>query len=327
MRVTQNQLTRQYLQNSNKSLSNMNTYNNRVLTQRKFLRASEDSVGASKALIIRRNLVKNDMYKTNLETADSVYENGEQALRTISSVSTTITDTILQGVNGTTSSDTQKITAQQIRNLAKEMIGQINVDFADRKLFGGTNNETSPFVYDETTGKITYNGVDINSQNLSDFPMSKDIYVDVGLGMKFDASGNVDKQTVMNISLNGAKYLGHGTDADGDPNNIIALAFKAANAIENGDTSSSMKLLDKMNAAKSNLMIGITNIGNLQQSVTYNQSRIEDSTYSLKVAQQATEGVDVTEEITNLKVAEMAYNATLSMGSNLIPKSIFDYMR
>ncbi len=327
MRVTQNQLTRQYLQNSNASLNNMNKINSRVLSQRKFLRASEDSVAASKALIIRRGLSKNEIYNTNLDTANGIYEAGEKALTTISSISTTVTDSITQGTNGTQSDDERKIIAAQIRNLAKEMISQINVDYADRKLFGGTNNTTTPYAYDDVTKTLTYNGVDITSSDLSDFPQTKDIYIDVGLGIKFDAAGNVDKQTAMNISLNGAKYLGFGTDTDGDSKNIIALAYDAANAIEANDTGKANSLLGKIVSAKSNLMVGITNIGNLQQSVDINKSRVEDSTFSLKTAQQATEGIDLTEEITNYKVAQMAYNATLSMGSNLIPKSIFDYMR
>ena len=70
--------------------------------------------------------------------------------------------------------------------------------------------------------------MDINTNDITLFPKTKSIYLDVGLGMQFDASGNVDEQTVMDISLNGAEVLGYGTDADGDPNNIIALAYKTA---------------------------------------------------------------------------------------------------
>ncbi len=328
MRVTQNQMTRLYLKNSNTALNNMNKINNRVLTQRKFTRASEDSVGAAKALIIRRNLEKNEMYSNNIETAEGIYSTAEKALLSISSVSTTIGDSIIQGANGTSGEDEKKIIANQIRNLAKEMTTQINSEYADRKLFGGTNNGATPFVYDEATKTLTYNGVDINSAtNLSDFPKTADISLDVGLGVQFDADGNVDKQTVMNIALNGAEILGYGTDADGDPNNLIALAYKAADALENNNSGEALNLLEKINTSKSKLMNSITNLGNQQQSVEYAKSRIENDDFSLKTAQQSTEGVNLAEEITSLKVAEMAYNATLSMGTKLIPLSIFDYMK
>lgn len=327
MRVTQNQMTRLYLRNSNTALTNMNNLNNRILTQRKFTRASQDSVSASKAMIIRRNLQKNEMYSTNLDTAEGIYSTAEKALLSISSISTTISDSIIEGANGTNGPDEKKIVANQIRNLAKEMLSQINSEYADRKLFGGTNNASTPFVYDETTKTLTFNGVDINSSSLSDFPKTKEISLDIGLGLQFDADGNVDKQTVMNIALNGAEILGYGTDADGDPKNLISIAFKAADALEAGESGKALNLLEKLNASKSKLMNSITNLGNQQQSVEYARSRLENDEYSLKVAQQTVEGIDLTEEITNYKVAQMAYNATLSMGSNLIPLSIFDYIK
>jgi flagellar hook-associated protein 3 FlgL len=327
MRVTQNQMTRLYLRNSNTALTNMNNLNNRILTQRKFTRASQDSVSASKAMIIRRNLQKNEMYSTNLDTAEGIYSTAEKALLSISSISTTISDSIIEGANGTNGPDEKKIVANQIRNLAKEMLSQINSEYADRKLFGGTNNSTTPFVYDEATKTLTFNGVDINSSSLSDFPKTKEISLDIGLGVQFDADGNVDKQTVMNIALNGAEILGYGTDADGDPKNLISIAFKAADALEAGESGKALNLLEKLNASKSKIMNSITNLGNQQQSVDYARSRLENDEYSLKVAQQTVEGIDLTEEITNYKVAQMAYNATLSMGSNLIPLSIFDYIK
>ncbi len=327
MRVTQNQMTRMYLKNSNSALNNMNKINNRVLTQRKFTRASEDSVGAAKALIIRRNLEKNEMYSDNIATAEGIYSTAEKSLLSISSVSTTISDSIIQGANGTNGQDGKKIVANQIRNMAREMTTQINSEYADRKLFGGSNNASAPFVYDQATKTLTYNGVDINSANLSDFPKSADISLDVGLGLQFDADGNVDKQTVMNIALNGADILGYGTDTDGDPKNLISLAYKAADALDAGDSGEALNILEKLNASKSNLMNSITDLGNQQQSVDYAKARVENDDFSLKKAQQGVEGVDLTEEISNLKVAEMAYNATLSMGSKLIPLSIFDYMK
>lgn len=326
MRVTQNQMTRMYLRNSNSALNNMNKINNRVLTQRKFTRASEDSVGAAKALIIRRNLEKNEMYSDNIATAEGIFSTAEKALLSISGVSTTIADSIIQGATGTNGQDGKKIVANQIRNMAKEMTAQINTEYADRKLFGGSNNASTPFVYDQATKALTYNGVDINSANLSDFPKSAEISLDVGLGLQFDADGNVDKQTVMNIALNGADILGYGTDADGDPKNLIALAYKAADALDAGDSGEALGILEKLNASKSKFMNSITDIGNQQQSVDYAKARVENDDFSLKTAQQNVEGVDLTEEITNLKTAEMAYNATLSMGSKLIPLSIFDYM-
>lgn len=327
MRVTQSQITRQYMNNSNSSLENMNKISNKVLTQRKFLRASEDSVGAAKAMVIRRNLAQCKTYSDNLDTAEGVYSSAETALLSISDISSTLTDRIIYGANGTNGTDEKAIIANEIREVAKQMITQINTKYGDRQLFGGTNNASIPYVYNESTGLLTYNGVDINAHTTStDFPMQKDIFVDAGLGIKFDAAGNVDKQTVMNLSLSGAKILGCGTDSDGDSLNLIALAFSAADAIQSGDASKALNLLDKVEKAKSKLLIGISNIGTLEQSVEYNREKVASDKYNLQVAQKSIESCDLTEEMTNYTLAEAAYNATLSMGTKIIPMSIFDFM-
>lgn len=326
MRVTQNNITRQYMHNNNAALDNMNKINTKILSQRKFMRASEDPVSAAKALVIRRSLANNDIYKANLDTADGIYSSAEKSLLSISSVSTTVTDSIIQGANGSQGPDEKKIVAGQIRNMAKEMMTQINSEYAGRKLFGGTNNSTIPYVYDEATKVLTYNGTDITTNDINLYPQNKEISVDVGFGMKFDAAGNVDKQSVMNIALSGAEVLGYGTDADGDPKNLIALAYRAADALDANDSDKAMAILEKINDSKSNLMASITNLGNQQQTVDYARDRVQNDVLSLKVAQNETEGINLAEEITNFKTAEMAYNATLSMGGKVIPKSIFDFI-
>lgn len=304
----------------------MSKINNRVLTERKFLRASEDPSGAAKALVIRRGLDKCEMYKTNLDTAKGIFETAETSILRISEITTTATDSIIQGVNGSQGDDDRKIIAKALRNMAGEMINQANTDYADRKLFGGTNNESGPFSYDETTDIVSFNGVNIDTNDINLFPQTKDIYVDVGMGIKFDAAGNVDKQTAMNVALNGAKILGYGTDSDGDSQNIIKLTLDAAKALEANDIGSAKNLLNKIHGASSKVMIGVTDIGSMQKAVDYNTTRVEDEEYNLKVAQKSVEGVDTAEEITKYKTAEAAYNATLAMGSKVIPRSIFDFI-
>ena len=67
MRITQNGMKRQYLRNSNSALERMNSINNRILTERKFMRASDDSTAAANAMIIRKSLSNLDMYEDNLK--------------------------------------------------------------------------------------------------------------------------------------------------------------------------------------------------------------------------------------------------------------------
>lgn len=328
MRVTQNQITSQYLNGSNTALENMQRINAKVLSQRSFNKASEDPVGAAHAMVIRNNMSNIEMYKSNITTGNGIMSSGEKALLSISKISAEVTDKLIEALNADKQGPDEKaILANQLSNLGDQMLSQINSKFGDRYLFGGSNNEKTPYVYDKTTGELKYNGTEISTNNDSTaFSESKSLLADIGLGIKFNDDGTVDPQTAMDLSLNGAEYLGCGKDADGDSKNMIDLTFKASKAVKDGDYKTAATYLDKINTAKSQMLIGITNIGTKQQTLDYSQSRIEDDEITLATQQKAVEGADVAKEISNLKVAEMAYNATLAMGSKIVPNSIFNFI-
>ena len=47
--------------------------------------------------------------------------------------------------------------------------------------------------------------------------------MDIGIGMKLDENFQVEPSSAFNSSLSGLDILGYGTDADGDPRNLVNL--------------------------------------------------------------------------------------------------------
>ena len=68
MRITQSMTDRKYIAQNNRMQSNMLKNMTRIMTQKQYTRASEDSVNASKALTVRRQLKNLDMYDGNLKS-------------------------------------------------------------------------------------------------------------------------------------------------------------------------------------------------------------------------------------------------------------------
>lgn len=369
MRITQNGMKRQYLRNSNSALERMSKINNRILTERKFMRASEDATAAANSMIIRKSLSNLDMYEDNLKKTQALYNSAESHLLTVSGEVTKVTTQLIYGVNGDKSETEHNIIAKELENFADQMRTELNDMYSDRQIFGGTNNSSVPFTFDENTRQVSYNGVPVNteiktntdatgkvtysfnSETLSAeeytegskrpynlFPSSQPIYVDVGIGIKYtydyDADGEpipdtakVDPNTAMNITLNGVEMTGCGVDEDGDSLNIIQLTYDAADALRKGDKQTCFRLLDKIHAAKETVLIGVTNFGAKSEAIDFHLTKIENDRYNLQVQQKDIEAADLTQEITDLKSAEAAYNATLQMGSQVIPQSIFDFIR
>lgn len=396
MRITQNGMKRQYLRNSNSALERMNSINNRILTERKFMRASDDSTAAANAMIIRKSLSNLDMYEDNLKKVQALYNSAESHLSTLTStVSKTITQ-VIYGINGDKSQTERNIIAGELEQFAEQMRTELNEVYADRRIFGGTNNNDVSFTFDTATRQVSYNGVPVSAEiiekddgsggktysfgfkdgvvspitydddenavtptpklpadvsatltaeQITDYeegrlksydlyPGSQPIYVDVGIGIKYDfddpndlTTAKVNPDTAMNITLNGVDMTGCGTDQDGDSLNVIQLAYDAAEAMRNGDVKTCNRLIDKLHNAEEQVLISITEFGAKSESINFHLTKIDNDRYNLQVQQKDIEAADLTKEITDFKSAQAAYNATLQMGSSVIPNSIFDFIR
>ena len=306
MRVTNNITTRQYLSNNNMLLTRRLQSENRIATQRRFNRVSEDTINGSKAMTIRRQLRDLDIYNDNLSAAKAIFNAAETNLMSIAHDNyITVEERLVASSNGTWSQEELDIFATELDEIADEMVKTLNSDFSERQLFGGASNQKAPFLIERVMIKdengqvvfppdynkyynedgsmkdditlsdiprtVTYNGIPLDFDVTSDmilpdgtvkkasgsytvtvldektktwkdnvddnriisaedvaraqsekdnsvlYPGSKPIYVDIGLGIKYNDDLTVDPQTAIDLSINGAKTTGSGVDISGVP--------------------------------------------------------------------------------------------------------------
>lgn len=346
MRVTNNITTGQFLRNNRRALTSMLRSQNRITTQRKFNRVSEDSINGNKAMTIRRQLRDLDIYEDNLNTSKEIFAAAESNLYTIAhDIYINLEEKLVTAVNDTYDSVDLNIIATEIEQLAEHMIDTMNSDFAERQLFGGTSNGKTPFgtveeaVLDENGDPVlddngnavmkkfvTYNGVKVNdSGDPSTYPGSDPIYVDIGLGIKYNGNYEVDGQTALDIALNGAEIVGCGMDGDYSKN-LIQLTYDAAEAMRNGDRAKINAIIDRANEANNHILTQIAKLGTKQNSIDFQLNKNEEYRFNLKDRQNLVEGTNMEEEITNYEAVKAAYDASLQIGAKLLPKSIFDFI-
>ena len=240
--------------------------------------------------------------------------------------------------NDSYSADDRSIFAREIEEFGDLVLETLNADYADRQIFGGSNNSTVPFTKELVTAadgtehyEVFYNGVNVNTAaSLDVFPGSKPVYIDVGMGIQYNDNYEVDPQTAMEISLNGAEITGFGkaVDKNGDEYNLnyIQMIYDAADALKNNDVSFANATLDRLNKANSGILTHITTLGAKQNRVEFYKNKNEDYRYSLQERQNDVEGCDLNKEITDYESTNAAYQAILQMSSNILPKSIFDFI-
>ena len=553
MRVTNNITTRQFLANNNRLLTRQIQSENRISTQRRFNRVSEDIINGNKAMTIRRQLRDLDIYNDNLGAAKAIFNAAETNLTSIAHDNyIPVEERLVAAATGTYSQEELDIFATELDEIADEMVKTLNADFSERQLFGGASNQQTPFRIERVMIKdeagqvvfppdynkyynadgsikqdvelsdiprtVTYNGIPLDFDVTSDmilpdgsvatasgaytvtvldettkkwkddasdircisaddvaraqeekdnsvlYPGSKPVYIDIGLGIKYNDDLTVDPQTALDVSMNGAKITGNGIDIqrvpasgsstgtvsaamsadlangypegagivplsvtvngssydlnldmgavlpektdgttytdeeissalnvafktaykaaakkdvpsgislnysnneitlnsginkveigandfgltegeiartvpmteDGTPDiseryskNLMQLVLDAASALRRGDQGTVNAIIDRANEANNHILKEITTLGTKYNTIEFYQNKNKDYEYNLKERQNLVEGTDMENEIIEYYAVKAAYDATLKIGTQVLPHSIFDFI-
>ena len=233
MRITNSTLLRNYDRNLKRISTAKYSSENKIYSGRQYTRASQSPLKAAKALTVRKQLWHTEQYKENLNVADKFYTEAETSLLQISDSLANVRETIIYACNSTKDESVDlNILAEQLETKAKEMVSIFNTDSAERAIFGGESNSAEPFTlqYDENGRAITvlYHGVPVNAMSdASGYPYSKDVYIDIGIGMVMNDNQEIDPQSALKISFNGAAVSGCGFE--GSDKDLSTLNLKSLN--------------------------------------------------------------------------------------------------
>ena len=145
MRVTNNAFSGTFLNSYNTLLSNYLKSQTKILTERKYNRASEDSSSAAKAAHVRKSLENLDIYDENLKTAKDFYYAAEDALYDIADKTYLNVKSKIVSVQDTMDQTELDIIALEMEQQAEHMLQDMNTDFATRQMFGSASNDKTPF--------------------------------------------------------------------------------------------------------------------------------------------------------------------------------------
>lgn len=218
---------------------------------------------------------------------------------------TTFSDALgLAGIAGITSDDLSKIT---ISNIGET---------------GGDKVQSST-----SSTKAT------NFVNLDDLAKETS-YVDIGLGMKTDANGNVVDQSAFNAAMPGIGFLGYGTeDGTGVSNNAYSLLGQMADILRDGSVSGEdlMNKLEPYTDAFNDAMDGFSSekakLGTNATFLDSTSTFITNVNLNLTQKDEDVEYVDTTDAITNYSMQIFCYQAALQVGSSILQPTLLDFMK
>lgn len=334
MRITNRMITSKYVRSLNQISSDLNRLNNKVTSGRAFTKASENTSAAIRAYQLRRDMSKSEGFMTNIQHAETTLRNSESSIMHIQELVQNAQTKIIQGVNSTQSEGERKIIATELRNIQDQMLQTLNGSSSDMYYFGGTNTTEKPFTLDSATGKLMYNGTPLDSLDATTAnPLLSDSrFVDIGLNVRVDASGEIDNTSVFKYSIPGLQITGYGQeDVNGETMsaNIYDLIGRMATELEKDsgyDKDMADALLGKIQQTSPKVVHALTDVGAKTSYLEFITDRLETKEFNDQERQMELEAADPAETIIYFKSQEAAYNAALQMGTKIIQPSIFDYM-
>jgi flagellar hook-associated protein 3 FlgL len=276
------------MKNLKDNLNKLNTLNEKLSTGKQFQYPSEAPIKVANSMQYRSLIDNNEQYQRNVEQAANWLDTTESSLNDAGEVLQRARELAVYGSNGTLSKSDKGDIAAEIEQLKDELINIANNKLGDRFLFAGQATATKPFAEDGS-----YCG-DFNN-----------IEREINPGIKII------------INYNGEETFSQAI------NEVDNLYDKLINS-EAEEISDSIANID--DAMLSNITLR-AEIGAKQNRLELTTSRLVDESLNLTKLLSQNEDVDIAEVITDLKMQETVYRASLATNARVMQPTLIDFLR
>jgi flagellar hook-associated protein 3 FlgL len=290
-------LNTQLLRNLNSNLNRMDNLQNQLATGRKINKPSDDPVGISFSMRYRSELSANDQYKKNVDATTSWLEYSDTMLDQAGTVLQRARELAVSGANGTNSEESYKAFKNEVDQLYSQMISIGNSQFNGKYVFNGQITDQKPYPDDADAMNAT--------------PEQGEIRFEIGLGVRISAN------------VTGTQVFGEA----GDETNIYQVLKTLSEGLDEQDSEKVSSALGLLDERMSKFLSVRADVGAKINRIELAQNRLEDIDLNVQSLKSKIEDADMAEVITNLKMDENVYQASLSAGTKLIMPSLMDYLR
>lgn len=294
-RVTQSMLTDRSLTRLQGSLTRLAEIQEHLSTGRVLNRPSDNPADTASAMRLRSSVGAQQQYARNAQDGIGWLDTLDSTLGTANDLVRKARELGQQAVNGTVNQDARDALAVEIDQLRSSLLGTANAVYIDRPVFGGTT--AGPAAFAEVAGVVSYAG-DANPVNRA---VAEGVVVDVALAGP--AAFGVDGNSVFD-------HLG-----------ALSAAVRA------GDTPAIQVGLGALKDDGNRLIVARTDVGARTNRVEQAQVRAGDNELSLTNALAEIENTDLPRAMVDLKMQEVAYQASLAATARVLQPSLLDFLR
>ena len=221
----------------------------------------------------------------------------ETALANTGDILQRLNELTIQAANGPLTDDDRQKILYEVKELKDQIFQEANSTSINRYMFGGYTTDKPPFIKDEDTGKIEANTAE-----------TVDGVIEYNLG----------HSERIPINLIGSEVF----------EDIFVSVEKLEEALETNDSAViSSQVLEDIKNSMSTVLKYRAQIGARSNRLEATVLRLDANEVDYLELLSNTEDIDLARMITELKMEESVYRASLSVGARIIQPSLVDFLR
>lgn len=304
MRITNNMMNTAFLQDLQRNLRSLDRLMRTTGSGKSVQRPSDDPVKIQQIFKLETAIDQYQQYVRAIDDADAWLNGTDTALDQAGKIFIDVRGIAVQGSTGSNDRDAMGALADEIRQMAEQLLEVANASHAGRYLFAGTNNTVKPF-----------DDIDWEAVATADDPLS---YSANNKRMSYE----IGPQVTMPINTTMNKAFGEDARA-------IRLLIELEDALREGEDNKEgiNQVLGQLDEIESIFLTARSDVGARMNRLEATKTRFQDDIITYRALKSQVEDVDAAESIMYLKLQESIYHASLAVGARLMQPTLVDFLR
>jgi flagellar hook-associated protein 3 FlgL len=237
-----------------------------------------------------------DQFQRSIGSIQGEIQNADAALNAVTTSLQQAISLGVEGANGTVNSADRAAIATQVQGIQSQLLSLANLSYQGNFVFGGTANQTTPYVLDSSSPSgVTYQGDSgVNS---------------VTLGTQFSLQTNLPGSQLFSASAN----------------NMFQSIQDLITSLQSGTGISTA--VTEVGSASSYIDSQRVFYGNALNQLSTQQTYLSSETTQLSQEQNTIGGADLTAVISNLTTSQTSLQATLEAIGQTSTTNLFEYLK
>lgn len=343
-RVSENSSTAALNYSMGKSKTKLEDLQIKGTSLKRITKPSDDPVGNVQLLSMRSTGVDSDQYLRNANFAGTYMEFTESALEDLSELLSKAKEIAIGQSSDIYNEDVRKNVSMEVSQIRKQVLGISNRKLGSRYIFSGYSTLTRPF---DNEGR--YYG----DKGTIQLEISKDFYVPINLtgtevfigahdryipndpleNSPLDLQKDVKEKKIEEEIKNNRDLASENQDniekmaKDTGSNTLFKTLEKLETALMTSNPDAIQTLLPELDDAMSRVITLRTRIGSVASSISNTEATIEKNKVYNEKHKSMIEDADVAELYTDMQKQHNILSATYKSGSNLLNRSLLDFLR